>query len=147
MAHRLGIGCGLALMALASGSARADPAAPDARSEALIEQAREQWRVPPELDRCAEAAEAGEIVVCAVRDNSRYRAAPSSSADPASREALRDGMPRAPQLDRGSCKGQAVCIVGGWAPPPLYIIDLAAIPEAPPGSDADKVARGEMSDR
>ena len=91
----------------------------------------------------------GEIVVCARRERSQH--VPSTAeSDPSSLEARRErnnGVPLAPQLDRGSCKGQAGCITGGWAPPPLYIIDLQAIPEAPEGSDADKVAKGEIRDR
>ena len=145
MARQGTIGLCLLLAALPAG-VRAEQAA-DPRAEELIERAREVWRVPPEDDPCAREAAEGEIVVCAVRDTARYRVAPSSVVDPSSRASLRDGMPRAPQLDRGSCKGQPGCITGGWAPPPLHLIDLDAIPEPPPGSDADKVARGEMSDR
>lgn len=145
MAFGRWIGPGLVLAALPAATQAQDAA--EGRAEELIERARDVWRVPPEVDPCARQAAEGEIVVCAVRDTARYRVPPSSVTDPASRASLRDGMPRAPQLDRGSCKGQPGCIVGGWAPPPLHLIDLAAIPEPPPGSDADKVARGEMSDR
>lgn len=147
-------GPGLALLALVPAAARAEPIEAEAEAEAkadtrvqvMITGTKEQYRVPPERDPCGNAAGEGEIVVCALRDNERHRVSPSSS-DPGSAAALRDGLPRAPQLDRGSCRGQAGCVVGGWAPPPLYIIDLKAIPEAPEGSDADKVARGEMRDR
>lgn len=147
-------GLGLALLALMPTAAQPEPREADVETEAkvdakvqvMITATRAQYQVPPERDPCAEAASEGEIVVCARRDNERHRISPSSS-DPGSAAALRDGLPRAPQLDRGSCKGQAGCMVGGWAPPPIYIIDLKAIPEAPEGSDADKVAKGEVSDR
>ena len=63
----------------------------------------------------------GEIVVCARRERSQH--VPSTAeSDPTSLEARRErnnGVPLAPQLDRGSCKGQPGCIIGGWAPPPL----------------------------
>lgn len=97
--------------------------------------------------RCGEKGAGGDIVVCAPDDGAQWRVPSTADSDPTSRAALRDGVPRAPQLDRGSCRGQPGCITGGWAPPPIYIIDLAAIPETPKDSDADKVARGEMSDR
>lgn len=95
------------------------------------------------------AGEPGEIVVCARREQGQ-RVPSTSQSDPASRaarHALDNGVPRAPQLDRGSCKGQAGCIVGGWAPPPVYMVDLKAIPEAPEGSDADRIGKGELAER
>ena len=27
-------------------------------------------------------------------------------------------------------------MVGGWAPPPVYVVDVSALPQAPEGSDA-----------
>ena len=31
---------------------------------------------------------------------------------------------------------------GGRPKDPVYVVDVAALPEAPPGSDADRIARG-----
>ena len=90
--------------------------------------------------RCAGLDANGEILVCGKDNGSDVRV-------PDDETRTDDGLPRAPQLDRGSCKGKPGCMVGGWVPPPVYYIDLKAIPEAPSGSDADKVARGEMADR
>ena len=97
--------------------------------------------------RCGDKGPDGDIVVCAPDDGEQWRVPSTADSDPTSPEGMRDGVPRAPQLDRGSCKGQPNCFGGGWAPPPIYIIDLAAIPDSPKGSDAEKVAKGEMSDR
>lgn len=121
----------------------------DARVAERIATSSETYRPAPEQQACPGGAEGGEneIVVCAREDSAQWRVRSSRETDPLSRESLRDGLPRAPQLDRGSCKGQPGCMVGGWAPPPVYYIDLKAIPEAPAGSDADKVARGELADR
>jgi hypothetical protein len=116
---------------------QADPAI-----DAMIARQKAVFGIPARRPRCA-AGNPGEIVVCA-QDQSRFRAAPTSELDPKSPEALDDGIPRAPDFSGGSCRGQPGCITGGWAPPPIYIIDLDAIPEAPPGSDADKIAKGEM---
>jgi hypothetical protein len=121
----------------------------DARVAERIAAAGETYRAAPEQPACPGGAAGGEneIVVCGRDDSARWRVRSSRETDPLSRESLRDGLPRAPQLDRGSCKGQPGCMVGGWVPPPVYYIDLKAIPEAPAGSDAEKVARGEMADR
>lgn len=116
-----------------------------AMAGALLSAKRSYTRA--ERPRCGEKGAGGDIVVCAPDDGAQWRVPSTAESDPTSREALRDGVPRAPQLDRGSCRGQPGCITGGWAPPPIYIIDLAAIPEAPKDSDAEKVAKGEMSDR
>lgn len=121
----------------------------DARVAERIVSAGETYRSAPDEPACPGGTEGGDndIVVCAREDSTQWRVRSSRETDPLSREALRDGLPRTPQLDRGSCKGQPGCMVGGWAPPPVYYIDLKAIPEAPAGSDADKVAKGEMADR
>lgn len=121
------------------------PLSDAAMAGALLSARRSYTRA--ERPRCGEKGAGGDIVVCAPDDGAQWRVPSTADNDPASRAALRDGVPRAPQLDRGSCRGQPGCITGGWAPPPVYIIDLAAIPQAPEGSDADKVAMGEMSDR
>ncbi|WP_423141071.1 hypothetical protein ACOYW6_09440 [Parablastomonas sp. CN1-191] len=87
-----------------------------------------------------------EIVVCADRGEDQ-RVPPTSETDPNSRAAreVRDGDTlRPPQMDRGSCRGQPGCVIGGWAPPPVYYVDLDKIPKPPAGSDADKVAKGEL---
>ena len=121
----------------------------DARIAERLVSSGESYRSEPEQPACPGGAEGGDndIVVCAREDSAQWRVRSSRETDPLSRESLRDGLPRAPQLDRGSCKGQPGCMVGGWVPPPVYYIDLKAIPEAPAGSDADKVAKGEMADR
>ena len=121
----------------------------DARIAERLVSSGESYRAEPEQPACPGGAEGGDndIVVCAREDSAQWRVRSSRETDPLSRESLRDGLPRAPQLDRGSCKGQPGCMIGGWVPPPVYYIDLKAIPEAPAGSDADKVAKGEMADR
>jgi hypothetical protein len=126
----------------------ADPE-PDPQIAERLAAAKSRLSVETIQDRCRTARKAGEIVVCV--DRGEDLGVPSTAeSDPSSlaaRRALNNGIPRAPQLDRGSCKGQPGCVVGGWAPPPIYVIDLSTIPEAPAGSDADKVAKGELPDR
>ncbi len=85
-----------------------------------------------------------EIVVCGKeQDNRDYRVQSSSQLDPTGTGA-RDSVPRAP--DVGTAYPGIVVAKGCFIPPcppamPV-LIDLKAIPEAPPGSDADRVAHG-----
>jgi len=150
---RSGLGAVLVLLAalpaaMAHAQAGNEADAIDARVAAMVANAGESYRAAPEQPSCGGSGGGdNDIVVCGREDSARWRVKSSRETDPTSRESLRDGVPRAPQLDRGSCKGQAGCMIGGWAPPPIYYIDLKAIPEAPAGSDADKVAKGEMADR
>jgi hypothetical protein len=119
--------------------------ATDRKVEQRIEAARGVYGPTTEFDRCRRRDDSEEIVVCVDRGEDQ-RVPSTAESDPTSREALFDGVPRAPQLDRGSCKGQAGCITGGWVPPPVYYIDLAALPQAPTGSDADLIAKGEKAE-
>ena len=132
--------------ALAAPAAAQSGASADERGAEILANARQVLTAVPPRQSCATSGE-DEIVVCAPSDGERYRVPSSTDTDPRSRAALRTGMPAPPPMDRGSCKGQPGCIVGGWAPPPIYYIDLKAIPEAPDGSDSDRVARGEQADR
>ena len=88
----------------------------------------------------------GEIIVCApARDNSEYRTLNREDARRryAEETAYRDD-PRTPIFIPG-CKDQgnpAGCIGFGKVPPKALIIDVEALPEAPKGSDADRIGRG-----
>lgn len=114
----------------------------------MIAHAKDVYGVSEQRRNC-EAVSEDEIIVCAPDDGERWRVPPTSEADPESRAALRDGVPHAPNVaGRGIFSGPAtasnLCIVPPCASPPVYMIDLSTIPEAPEGSDADKIAKGEM---
>jgi hypothetical protein len=96
--------------------------------------------------RCGLENGKGEIVVCAADHGEDVRVPSTTDSDPGSREAQNTGMPHAPNVSGlpGCARG---CIGLGKGPPPVYIIDLKDIPDAPKGSDAEKVANGEISDR
>ena len=89
----------------------------------------------------------GEIVVCAdQRKNERERLPLRDELDSA--KSTSGGVPATPdvhgirQIPGGiSIKG---CFLPPCPPPPMYFFDIASLPEAPEGSDADLVARGEM---
>ncbi|MCW1429936.1 hypothetical protein [Novosphingobium sp. JCM 18896] len=116
----------------------------DAKTAVILENARRAYAAQRPQKRCDTSSSSDEIVVCAPDHGERWCVPSTSEEQPSSRQAVRDGRMHAPALDRGSCRGQAGCITGGWAPPPVYYIDMKAIPEPPPGSDADKIAKGEM---
>ena len=104
--------------------------------------------LPTPPPRCGLPDPTGAIVVCADRGED-LRVLSTAESDPASaesRHALDNGVPRAPNVS-GLPDCSRGCIGVGRAPPPVYLIDLSAIPEAPEGSDADKVAKGEISGR
>lgn len=135
----------LVLALSAPALAQSDPAELDTKVEQRLDQAKAAYGVPDPRLRCRPEPGSDEIVVCVDRgEDQRVDRGPPDPKTLEGRRALNGGVPRAPQFDRGSCKGQPGCITGGWAPPPVYYTDVSALPEAPPGSDADKIAKGEM---
>jgi hypothetical protein len=104
-------------------------------AEQIVEAANEKLRAPGVRKACPPGVN-GEIVVCAPAQVGT--GVPSSLDDAIARgEAVPDGRPRAPdEFGIPPCHSYTVCSKVGRAPPPLYLIDLKAIPEAPAGSDA-----------
>jgi hypothetical protein len=124
--------------------------APSATAEEVIAAGKKAYSLPDR--RSAAACEqppqvGGEIVVCGQKDDgNQYRGPSSSDLDPFGAGA-KDTIPRAPGVET-VYPGVAVasgCFVGPCPPPMPVLIDLKAIPEAPPGSDADRIARGEKA--
>lgn len=101
-------------------------------------------RITPDRikNTCANPTRQGEIVVCG-KSPDQFRMPSTSESDPMSEQALRDGMLRTPDVaGKGIFKGKSTATFGSVNQP--YIIDLSSIPEAPLGSDADKIAKGEL---
>lgn len=101
-------------------------------------------RVTPDKSRssCFRTAKQGEIVVCAPDGNEQH--VPSTAeSDPGSAAALRDGRLHTPDVaGNGIFKGKPTASFGRVKT--RYMIDLSSIPVAPAGSDADKIAKGEL---
>lgn len=99
-----------------------------------------------DLRECREDEEAaainGEIVVCRVRDRSS-EALTGTRAESQRRyaeETMNKGKPAAPDLFGIPDNGKGI---GFGKPPPVAVtVDFAALPKAPAGSDADRIARG-----
>ncbi len=105
---------------------------------------------PPPVENCTEEQEAaiisGEIIVCRrVQDQRRFRTLDPEGALArfAEETAFRDD-PRTPDFI-SDCHDQgwpAGCVRIGKVPEPALIIDVGALPQAPAGSDADRISRG-----
>ena len=116
----------------------------------LLAEAREAYEAPPETEPCdAEqdaATIAGEIVVCRrVSDGAEHRLRSAREARSRYATATMDaGDPRAPDQEP-KYPGPVVargCFIGPCPKPRAIVTDFAALPDAPPGSDADRIAQG-----
>lgn len=136
----------LAALTLATPLAAQAPAQPVTAEQALAD-AKAAYG-PPDTraqSRCPPQQAGAEIVVCAeLEEQSQFRVESSGDLDPTGAGA-RGGGPRAPDVGHVYPPGMVSvsgCFIPPCPPPMPKIIDLKAIPEAPPGSDADRVARG-----
>lgn len=122
---------------------------PDARAQAMIDNAKEVFGERRATVSCAKE-DPDEIVVCLDRPKDQ-RVPSTAQTDPnsrAARKALDGNIPSAPFVGSIKCRQGAdgVCRGNfGGAPTPAYIVDVTALPTAPEGSDADRIAKGEMT--
>lgn len=142
------IALAIAAIALSAGIPVAAQNAPTGTvtAEEVIADAKAAYG-PPDTRRqraadCPPPKPGEAIVVCGrpAEDPDRYRVEGSESDGT-------EGDPRAPNVEtQYNHSGVGVtfqgCFIPPCPPPMPLIIDLAAIPEAPPGSDADRAARG-----
>ena len=104
----------------------------------------------PPVEDCSRDRDAatisGEIIVCRrIGDRSEYRLrAPDAAQKRFAEETMDQANPKPPDFIR-DCHEQGWppgCVRVGSVPPPAHMIDFDALPDAPPGSDADRIARG-----
>ena len=146
------VGLGLAAAPLGPLAAQADDPPGSVTAEDALAKERQVYgvpRPPPEPSQAcdtAAGADSGDIVVCARKpgDSAQFRVKSTAELDPGSRQNLYDGLPRGPDVS-GLPDCSSGCIRLGKTPPPIHLIDLSKIPEAPEGSDADKIAKGEKA--
>jgi hypothetical protein len=101
------------------------------------------------LEDCSAEQEAaiisGEIIVCRRRgDGGEYGYDSDRALERYAEETMNKGDPRAPDL-APVYPGVVVargCFIPPCPPPEAYIVDFEALPDTPPGSDADRVGRG-----
>lgn len=122
-------------------------------AESALEEARTLYGPPPPVENCSDDQEAsilsGEIVVCRrKRDNSEFRTLPSEDAqaryaqETMNKDNLQTPDVSGPGIFKGPATVSGLCIIGPCPRPPALIIDVTALPQAPPGSDADRISRG-----
>lgn len=106
---------------------------------------------PPEPEVSVDCSEAdpGVIVVCAALEEQSQFRIPSSSDEGDDSQLGWDGSPpdvAGPGIFTGPATVGGICGIGlnPCPPPPIYYFDITALPEPPPGSDADKIAKGEV---
>lgn len=100
-----------------------------------------------QAQQCEDEADAGEIsgeiVVCRRLGESGENYYSGSAAEARkryARETAFKGSPATPNVSGLSDNGKGISL--GGVPPPALIIDVGALPPPPPGSDADRIARG-----
>lgn len=121
----------------ASAAAPADSAGADTNAEIA-----QRLLTAGQPKKCEKAGPDGAIVVCGGREaNEKERLPLRDQLESA--KSTRDGLPRAPNVS-GLPDCSRGCIGFGSAPTPMYFFDITKLPEAPPDSDADKIARGEI---
>ncbi|UYV15993.1 hypothetical protein [Porphyrobacter sp. ULC335] len=140
--------------ATASPSPAADPAAtpapapvtaPPQRINVLVTVPRGEVN-QAQLQECRDDSDAGtisgEIVVCREvgSDGTGLTGSRAESQKRYAEETALKGAPRAPEMFGIPDNGKGIGF--GGVPPPALMIDVAALPKAPSGSDADRIAQG-----
>lgn len=102
-----------------------------------------------EYEDCSAEQEAaiisGEIIVCRRKRDNENRLYPKDEAERRhAEETAFKNDPRTPDFildchDQGWPVG---CVRMGSVPPPAYIVDFSALPDTPPGSDAERIGQG-----
>ena len=107
----------------------------------------QQILVSPREPRCDENGQVGGITVCGKKkDNSKDRLPITGELNSAT--ATDDGVPRAPDVMGNRITGHSIgfrsCFPSACPPGLLTDINFRMLPAAPEGSDADRIAKGEI---
>lgn len=143
------LGVVISAFALAPAALAQDRTDRQVTAEEAFEDYRELYGPPepePEVSADCDDPVGDEIVVCAaLEEQSQFRV--PSRLDRGDNSNLKWDYEPPDVAGPGIFKGKATasgCVKGlTCPPPPAYIFDITALPEAPPGSDADKIAKGE----
>jgi hypothetical protein len=122
-------------MLLAAAAAAVTPAPTVTADQALANARAFYEATPPKRQPCPQAT-GNEIVVCATEEDPAKQYVPSDTDN----GVPDDDIPRAPDISTLPQGGMRI----GKMPVHPLIIDVKALPEAPAGSDADKMSKGEI---
>lgn len=129
-------------MLLAAAAAAVNPA-PTVTAEQALANAKAVYSAEPHKAAPCPEAKGDEIVVCAQQEDPATQYVPSDSDSGVPDDG---GVPRAPNVSGlPDCATATFCSRVGKTPRHPVVIDLSAIPEPPPGSDADLIAKGEKA--
>ncbi len=132
----------IASLAIAAPLHAQEPASDDSRTTELMGKADSYFHIRRAYTSCRGATGQADIVVCGHhRPDPRYEPPPPPA--PADMKSVSLG---AATKGAGASVSMRACILQK-CPKQLYFIDVAALPEPPPGSDADRIARREMRGR
>lgn len=122
------------------------------REERELTRTDDGYGPAPPVEDCAETDSgiiSGEIVVCRQRrDQSEFRLRSADQAETDyARATMNAGNPQSPDVAgpgifRGKATVSGMCFVPPCPTPTMPDIDFAELPEAPAGSDADRIGRG-----
>ncbi|NVE95517.1 hypothetical protein HUO12_11460 [Altererythrobacter sp. JGD-16] len=119
----------------------------------ILADADELYGPPPPFEDCTDEQEAaiisGEIIVCRRKQDQReFRTtSPSDAQRRYAEETAFANDPQAPDVAgagifKGPATASGLCFIPPCPKEAALIIDIESLPEAPPGSDADRIARG-----
>jgi hypothetical protein len=125
--------------------------------EQMVAKAKQSYGPPKAKPRCDPNSEDPDvIVVCGeLEEQSQFRIRTDEEVEnDYARATMNKGAPQVPAdlingpgIFTGPATVSGICGIGlgGCPPPPALIIDLDEIPEAPKGSDADLIGKGEKA--
>lgn len=103
----------------------------------------------PEYEDCSDEQEAaeitGEIVVCRRKSDDTAEYYDKQAVEKKIAERTQGQKPvdvSGPGIFKGSATVGGLCLIPPCPAEPVLMIDVQSLPEAPPGSDADRLARG-----
>lgn len=124
-------------------AAPAFAADPDDAQVTTVTQAKQYYGITSEDLECPPSPVDGAITVCGKRKASPRIDPPDRDTTAGRSDAKMTGLGSPPIPSRTPSVTIGICFLQKCPTKPYYI-DVSALPKAPPGSDADKIARGEM---
>ena len=150
----IGLAYGVICNPIASLAQEAGEEQPTITAEEALANAEAHWSGAIDIkkpDPCADESEDPDVIVVCRRWESGERymfERPPDRPVGADIRTSGSGSPRPPDFNE-SClhnRGRENCMMGGWAPPPAYMVDFDSLPETPAGSEAARLYGGPTTD-